>query len=133
MGYLETKRSDYLYVVFRIGIGILFLMFGMMKIFGLWGMPAPVAFGTLYWFAGMSEILIALSLITGVLTRLAAFFGIIEMIVAYSIGHASVGGWNPMRNQGAPALLFMLSFFAVLAFGSRKASLEKSVFKKELF
>ncbi|MEK7072417.1 MAG: DoxX family protein [Patescibacteria group bacterium] len=134
MPYLETKYGDYFYIIFRIGIGALFFMLGIMKLFGLWGMPGgPAAFGTLVWYAGIFENMIGLSLVTGVLTRLASFFGIIMMIVAYYIGHVSVGGWNPTVNMGMPTLAFMLAFLVTLAFGARKASLEKAVFKKELF
>ena len=134
MAYFETKYGDYLYAVFRIGIGVLFFMFGVMKLFGLWGMPGGAAiFGTLIWFAGLAEFLIGLALITGVLTRLASFFGVIEMLVAYTIGHALPNGLNPLINQGAPALLFMLAFLVTLAYGARKASLEQAVFGKEFF
>ena len=134
MGIMETKYRDHLYVVFRIGIGALFLMFGVQKIFGLWGMPGgPAPFGTLVWFAGAGELLIGLALVVGVLTRLASFFGVIEMLVAYVIGHAVVGGWNPAVNMGAPALVFMFAFFATLAFGAKKASIEKAVFGREYF
>ncbi|MBI2658216.1 DoxX family protein [Candidatus Woesearchaeota archaeon] len=134
MAYLETKYGDYLYVVFRMGVGALFLMLGIQKLLGLWGMPGgPAAFGTLIWYAGIFEIMIGLSLATGVLTRLASFFGVIMMIVAYILGHVSVGGWNPAVNMGMPALAFMLAFLATLAFGARRASLEKAVFGKEIF
>ncbi len=86
MAYFKTKYSDYLYVIFRIGIGALFLMLGIQKLFGLWGMPGgPAVFGTLIWYAGVFENMIGLSLVTGVLTRPASFFGIIMMIVAYGI------------------------------------------------
>ena len=134
MAYFETKYGDYLYAIFRIGIGALFLILGIMKLFGLWGMPGgPALFGTLIWFAGIFELMIGLSMVTGVLVRLASAFGIIMMIVAYYIGHVKVGGWNPAVNFGMPALVFMLAFFVTLAFGARKASLEKEVFGKELF
>ncbi|MBI4167969.1 MAG: DoxX family protein, partial [Candidatus Aenigmarchaeota archaeon] len=127
MGYLETKYGDSLYVVFRICIGALFLMLGVMKLFGLWGMPGgAAAFGTLIWFAGLFEIMIGLSLAAGVLTRLASLFGVIEMIVAYYIGHVKTGGWNPAANMGMPALVFMLSFLITLAYGAKKASLEQA-------
>lgn len=126
-------NKDWLYVIFRIGIGALFLMYGMQKLFGLWGMPTPADFNTLVWYAGMAELLIGLALVFGVLTRLASFFGIIEMIVAYVLGHALVNGWNPAVNQGVPALLFLLAFLATLAYGAKKASLELVVFKKEIF
>ncbi|HLC62484.1 MAG TPA: DoxX family protein [Candidatus Nanoarchaeia archaeon] len=134
MGFLETKYGDYLYVIFRLGIGALFFVLGVMKLFGLWGMPGgPAAFGTLIWYAGAGELLIGLSLITGALVRLASAFGIIEMIVAYYIGHVSVSGWNPAVNMGMPAILFMLAFIVTLAYGAKKASLEQKVFKKEFF
>ena len=134
MALLETKYSDYFYAVFRIGIGAFLLALGSMKLLGLWGMPGgPAAFGTLIWYAGIFELMIGLSMVTGVLVRLASAFGIIMMIVAYYLGHVSVGGWNPIVNQGMPALLFMLAFIATLAFGARKASLELMIFKKEFF
>ena len=134
MNILETKHKDCLYVIFRIGIGALFLMFGVQKLFGLWGMPGGAApLGTLVWYAGAGEFLIGLALVFGVLTRLASFFGVIEMIVAYLIGHVSVGGWNPAINQGSAALLFMFAFLATLAYGAKKASLEQELFRKEFF
>jgi len=134
MGVLETRYTDHLYVIFRIGIGALFLALGVQKLFGLWGMPGgAAAFGTLIWYAGAGELLIGLSLVTGVLVRLASGFGIIEMIVAYIIGHAIPNGWNPAVNMGIPALLFMLAFIVTLAHGAGKASLERAVLGKELF
>ena len=134
MSLFETKYKDDLYVLFRIGIGALFLMYGIQKLFGLWGMPGgPASFGTLVWYAGTAELLIGLSLVSGVLVRLASFFGVIEMLVAYFMGHVAVGGWNPMVNQGAPAIVFMLAFLVTLAYGANKLSLEQAIFKKELF
>jgi putative oxidoreductase len=135
MAFFKTKYSDHLYATFRIGIGILFLMLGIMKLFGLWGMPGgPAKFGTLIWFAGIFEMMIGLSMLTGVLVRLASAFGIIMMIVAYYIGHVTAfKSWNPAVNFGMPALVFMLAFFATLAYGAKKASLERMVFKKEFF
>ena len=134
MGYFKTKYKDYLYVIFRIGVGALFLMLGVMKLFGLWGMPGgAAAFGTFIWYAGVFELMIGLSLVTGVLTRLASAFGIIMMIVAYIIGHALPNGWNPVVNMGMPAIMFMLAFLVTLAYGAGKASLEQAVFGKEFF
>ena len=81
---LKTKTADTLYVIFRIGVGALFFLLGVQKLFGLWNMPGGAAsFGSLIWFAGAGEFLIGLALIFGVLVRLASFFGVIEMIVAY--------------------------------------------------
>ena len=134
MAYFETKYGDNLYVVFRIGVGALFLMLGVQKLFGLWNMlGGAAAFGTLIWYASVFEVMIGLSLVTGVLTRLASAFGIIMMIVAYYLGHVPLGGWNPAVNMGMPAIVFMLAFIVTLAYGAKKASLEQAVFKKEFF
>ena len=134
MAFLKTKYGDYLYVIFRIGPGALLLMLGVMKLFGLWGMPGgPAAFATLIWFAGIFEVMIGMSLIFGVLVRLASAFGIIMMIVAYYLGHVTVGGWNPIVNLGIAALLYLLIFTMTFAHGAGKASLEKKVFGKEFF
>ncbi len=135
MALLETRYRESLYVIFRIGAGILFFMLALQKLLGIWGMPGGAAsFGTLVWFAGAGEFLIGLSLITGVLVRLASAFGVIEMLVAYYLGHVAPGGaWNPVMNMGMPALLYTLIFLVTFAYGARKASLEKAVFGKELF
>lgn len=134
MAVLETKYKEHIYVIFRVGIGALFFMYGAQKIFGWWGMPGGAAsFGTLIWYAGVAELLIGMALIAGVLTRLASFFGVTEMLVAYVLGHVTKGGWNPAINQGAPALLFMLAFLLTLGYGARKSSLEQAVLGKELF
>ncbi|OGY44635.1 MAG: hypothetical protein A2729_03555 [Candidatus Buchananbacteria bacterium RIFCSPHIGHO2_01_FULL_39_14] len=135
MGYFDIKYKEQLYVIFRVGIGALFLLLGVQKLFGLWGMPGGAAvFGTLIWYAGAGELLIGLALVGGVLTRLASFFGAIQMLVAYYLGHvATAGSWNPAVNMGAAALVFMLAFVVTFAYGAGKASLEKKFFKKELF
>ena len=80
MSFLETKHKDKLYLIFRVGIGALFLMFGLQKLFGLWGMPGGAAtFGTLVWVAGAAELLIGMAVAVGVFTRLASLFGVIEI------------------------------------------------------
>jgi len=132
--YLENHQ-DNLYVVFRSATGALFCMLGLQKIFGLWGMPGgPAVFGTLIWFAGVFELMIGSSMIFGVLTRLASFFGIIMMTVAYYLGHVSTSGsWNPMVNFGTPAIVFGLAFIITFVHGAKKASLERKFLGKEIF
>lgn len=133
MEYMH-KHSDNLYVVFRIGVGALFFMLGLQKIFGFWGMPGgPAISWTLVWFAGIFELMIGSSLVLGFLTRLASFFGVIMMAVAYYLGHVSVLGWNPTVNMGMPAIVFGLGFLVTLAYGAKKLSLEKKLFGKETF
>ncbi|MBI1970441.1 DoxX family protein, partial [Candidatus Woesearchaeota archaeon] len=125
------KHSDHFYAIFRIGVGALFFMFGIQKLFGLWGMPGGAAIAwTLIWFAGIFELMIGTALIFGVLTRLASFFGAVMMAIAYYLGHVMTGGWNPTVNMGMPALVFGLAFLATFAYGARTASVEQKVFGK---
>ena len=134
MTYLETKHADKFYVVFRIGIGILFFMYGIQKMFGLWGKSAPAAYPDIFWFAGISEILIGTALATGVLVRLAALFGIVEMVVAFIKVHVMAKGQLiPAANNGQAPILFLLAFTVILAYGSKGASLEMKFFDKEHF
>ena len=133
MGYLETKHSDTLYATFRVGVGLLFFMYGLQKMFGFWS-NGPVPSMSIYWFAGIAELLIGLSLFTGVFVRLASMFGIVEMFVAYLKGHALANGsWIPAVNMGQPAVLFLFAFIATLAYGAKKCSLEIKIFGKEIF
>ncbi len=132
---LEKRYSEYIYLIFRLGIGGLFFMLGIQKLFGLWGMPggAPPAWSFI-WFAGVFEFMIGLSLVTGVLVRIASFFGVIMMVVAYYIGHvAPNGNWNPAVNMGISALVFALAFLMTFVKGSGKLGLEYKVLGKEIF
>lgn len=135
MGLLETKQKDNLYVFFRVCVGALFFALGVQKLFGLWGMPGGAAvFNTLIWWAGALEFVIGAGLIVGAFTRLLSAVGILEMIIAYYLGHvAATGTWNPTMNMGMPALVFGLAFVVTLAYGAGKFSLEKKVMGKELF
>lgn len=135
MALLEMKKcNDDLYVFFRIVVGVFFFLYGIQKFFGLWGIPGgPAAFGSFVWFAGAGEFLIGLGLIVGGFTRLASLFGIIEMAVAYVVVAGMSGSWNPMTNQGIPAIMFALAFVITFIHGAKKCSLEKKLFKKEYF
>jgi putative oxidoreductase len=68
-----------------------------------------------------------------VLTRLAAAGGVVQMLYAYFSVHVPMGGLIPIVNKGELALLFATAFLIVVVHGAKVASLEKAVFKKELF
>ena len=134
MSLLKTKYEDHLYVLFRMGIGSMFLMFGLQKLLGLWGMPGgPVPAGSFVWFAAVAEILIGTGLIFGILSRVASLCGMIEMLVAYFVVHVPLGGLVPAQNQGQSAVLFLLAFVVIFAYGSKKFSVEKKLLHRELF
>src|SRR3989344_6649710 len=118
MGYCSKcvdKYSGYFYLVFRVLIGVLFFMHGWMKFSG----AAPAPFGSLFWFAGVIEVVAGVLLVLGVFSRLAATVSALEMIVAYFMVHASKG-WNPLANGGELAVLFLATFLVLIVYGNGK-------------
>jgi len=129
---MHNKFQEYLYFVFRVVVGLLFLQHGGQKLFGwfggLGGNPAELI--SLMGLAGVIEFFGGLAIVLGLFTRLTAAIAAIEMIVAYFIAHIPQGQ-IPLLNQGEPALLFFASFLVLLAYGPGKWSLGKIFFKKE--
>lgn len=118
------KISPYCHFIFRVLIGLLFSMAGSTKVFGWFGgTPMPIPFGSLFWFAGAIEVVVGTLLVVGLLTRYASFVAAIEMVFAWFIGHAPQG-WNPITNNGLPALLFLAAFLALVAHGAGKWGLD---------
>ena len=129
-------NTDYLYFIFRVFAGLLFLQHGLQKLFGAFGGVAgngqPVELFSLFGAAGLIEFIGGIAIAVGLFTRLAAFISAIEMLVAYFMVHAP-NGLIPLVNQGELALLYFAAFAAITAFGAGKWSLEKALMKKEAF
>jgi len=127
-------NKDYFYFVFRVFVGLLFLQHGLQKLFGafggLGGQPAELF--SLMGLAGIIETFGALAITLGLFVRLAALIAGLEMLVAYSIQHVP-NGLIPLVNRGELSLLYFAAFLVIIAFGARKWSLEKLIFKKEVF
>jgi len=137
-------NKDYFYFVFRVFVGLLFLQHGLQKLFGLLGgygipgtagfladlgFPVPIFFA---YIAGGIELIAGLAIALGIFTRLGATLAAIEMPIAYFMAHVP-NGLIPIVNQGELALLYFAAFLVIIAFGARKWSLEKAIFKKEVF
>ncbi len=120
-------QEDYLIFIFRILVGFMYLLHAMMKL-GWLGSPAMTGFML---FIGICELLIALGIILGLFTRLAALGGAIIMLGAWFTFHIK-SGWNPFANHGEPAILFFAAFLVILALGYKKWGLD-GLFKKEVF
>ena len=124
------KYGDALYTLFRVIVGIFFLFHGLMK-FGVMS-DMMVSVGTMFWFAGIIEIVVGIAVTLGLFTRLAAVFGALEMVVAYVVVHLSTG-LNPFTNGGELALLFFAAFLVMIAMGSGPFGAERTMMKKETF
>ena len=128
------KNGDYFYFVFRVLVGLLFIQHGMQKLFGSFGGVGPdggsVPLIGLFGLAGIIEFFGGLFLILGLFTRLAALFGIFDMIGAYYKAHWPQG-YIPLLNQGELAALYFACFLVILALGARKWGIDNSLSKKK--
>jgi putative oxidoreductase len=108
------RYQPYVLSFVRIMTALLLLQHGLSKFFS-WPMAtkAPAMF-SLYWFAGMIELVFGTLLLIGLFSRLAAFILAGHLAFAYFIGHAP-GGFFPLLNRGEPAVLFCFVFL-MLAF-----------------
>jgi len=106
--------------VFRIVVAFLFIQFGTMKWFAFpVALPpgVPHAFLSLMWFAGLLEVVGGAFILVGLFTRPLAFILAGEMAIAYFKGHFLIGGFWPVINQGAPAILLCFFYLYLSAAG----------------
>lgn len=126
LGMLSEKEGPWLYLVFRLLIGLLFFMHGWMKFSGEQGPEG------LFLAAGVIELVVGAGVILGLFTRGLALVGAIQMAVAFFLVHAK-NGLNPLVNQGELAVLFFAAFLVLVVYGAQKWCLEQKLLKKELF
>ena len=118
--FFESKK-DYFYFVFRVIIGLVFLLHGLQKMSGM--LDGKIALFSLFGAAGVIEVVGGILLIIGLFTRYVAIIAAIEMLVAYFKVHLS-SGLNPLVNHGEPALLFFAAFLVLIVFSAGKISVE---------
>ena len=132
LGNVLKKYQSGFYVVFRVFVGLLFFQHGAQKLFGWFGAQGTANLFSLMGVAGVIEVFGGLAIALGLLTRLAALGGIIDVIGAYFIAHFPQG-WIPIMNKGELALLYFAAFLILIVYGAGKLSLERAILKKELF
>lgn len=97
----------------RIATALLFIEHGTQKLFGF--PPAPYAITTLFFVAGLIELVGGILILLGLLTRPVAFLLSGEMAIAYFTVHMPIN-FFPANNQGDGAVLFCFIFlFLVFA------------------
>lgn len=127
------KYGDVIYLLARVLLGVVFFIFGLPKLTGLLWDFGTVPVGSLFWFAGLAEVLGGTAIALGVFTRLAALLAAIEMAVAF-FGWGLPAGIFPLRPESAiDVLVLIAAFLMVMLHGSGKWGLERLVMKKELF
>jgi len=109
--------------ILRIVAALLFLEHGTSRLFA-WPSPIPSPeFLTMYWFAGVIELVGGILLVLGLFTRSAAFIVSGEMAFAYFISHAPAG-FFPILNRGDGAILFCFAFLYLAFAGGGPWSLD---------
>jgi putative oxidoreductase len=115
---LETRIDTYAPTVlslFRIFFGLLFLCHGTSKLFG-WPAATVAPTGSLFWFAGLIEVITGVLITIGLFTRPAALIASGTMFVAYLMQHLPKGFW-PINNGGELAVLYCWAFVLLVFTG----------------
>jgi len=116
------KRSEVLYALMRVVVGLLFACHGAQKLFGVLGGQSQLSNRMLLTAAIIEFVgggLIALGLWAGY----AAFLASGQMAVAYFMVHAPGGFW-PIVNKGELAVLYCFVFLYVASRGSGRLSVD---------
>jgi putative oxidoreductase len=113
-----SRWQPQLLAILRIVTALLFLQHPLVKLFGFppGVPPGPVPVGSLFWIAGVIEIIAAPLILIGLFTRPAAFIVAGEMAIAYWMIHAPKGPY-PLGNMGEAAVLFCFVFLYIAAAG----------------
>ncbi len=143
---LMSTKDDAAMMIVRLGLGIVFFPHGMQKLLGLFGgygfagtlgfftnnLHIPALFAVL---AILAEGLGSLGLITGLLTRVAAFGITVNMIVAVVMLHFPNGffmNWyGNQKGEGFEYHLLVIAMgIALMIAGGGKGSLDRVIAKK---
>jgi len=115
MDQLSRFRPQILSIL-RIMTALLLLQHGLSKFFGFpMAMNTPPMF-SLFWFAGVIEIVGGVLLLIGLFSRWVAFLLSGELAIGYFLVHAPKG-FYPLTNQGEAAVLFCFIFLYLAAAG----------------
>lgn len=119
MGFLRP-HTERLYALLRIVAGLMFMLHGMQKLFGLFGGMPPGVPAFIIYGAGTIEFVGGLLIALGLFTAPAAFISSGSMAFAFFLGHVipNKGNLNPLTNQGELAALYCFLFFYFAARGS---------------
>lgn len=119
---LNAHRTDALSAL-RIMTGLLFLAHGTQKILGFPAAQWPIEPWTIYWFAGILELVGGALIVLGLFTRPTAFILSGQMAFAYFMGHAGQS-FFPVLNGGDAAILFCFVFLYLVFAGPGRWSLD---------
>jgi putative oxidoreductase len=120
------------FALLRIVAGFTFTLHGAQKFGALGGLDGhAAAMFTLFWFAGILEIVGGPLIILGLFTRPVAFVLSGEMAVGYFLVHIHLGPWLfPLLNMGEITVLYCFFFLYLVTVGAGPFSLDGMLRKK---
>ena len=132
-GRIFVRFTDEFYLLFRLIFAFLVALHGAQKAFQMWGFPAPGGPAPdIVYVAGWVELITAILIGFGVLTRLGAGALCVTMVVAYFMMHLPAGVWPHQDGGGEIAILWFAIAGIIGIMGSRKYGLERLILKKEI-
>ena len=124
MDRILRAYSGYIYAIFRVVVGFLFMLHGTQKLFA-WP-PSEKAGGelaALILAAAVIELVGGFLVMIGFFSSIAAFISSGTMAVAYFMAHQPKGTL-PIQNGGEPAVLYCFAFLYIAAHGSGLISVD---------
>ena len=130
MGFFRNPSLARLtWALLRIVTGLVFMVHGAQKLFGLFGGMGPngghVDYASMMGLAGVLEFFGGLLVVLGLLTRPVAFILAGEMAFAFWTVHFKMGGLNPVANHGEPAVLYCFVFLFLAFNGAGPFSIDE--------
>ena len=121
-----APRTEVVYAVLRVVVGLLFAFHGIQKVFGVFSEFQPPV-GSQLWIGGAIELVSGLLIAVGLFTRWAAFLASGTMAVAYAQFHwkfALGSAFFPAVNKGELAVVYAFLFLFIACRGAGQASLD---------
>ncbi|AGT07688.1 DoxX family protein [Paracoccus aminophilus] len=118
-----TFFTPYMLSLLRIMVGLLFLSHGTAKVLGFPKWDERPAVLSIYWVAGLFELVLGTFLTIGLFSRQAAFVASGVAAFAYFIGHARKS-FYPFLNGGEAAVLFCFVFLYLVFSGPGPISVD---------
>lgn len=133
MNTFIEKNGDSLYVIFRVLVGLGFLLHGLQKVPGV--MEGKTSIFGLMALAMLIEVIAGAFTVLGLWVRPLAVIAALEMAYAFLFVHVKLQGlwladvavksFNPLVNGGEAAMLYFAAFLVLATFGARKWSIDK--------
>ena len=126
MGFLKPY-AEKIYALLRIVAGLMFMLHGLQKVFGLFGGAPPQAPPFIVYGAGTIELVAGALIAVGFLVGPSAFIASGEMAIAFFLGHvAQSKNINPIENHGELAVLYSWLFLFMAARGAGTWSVDEA-------